>query len=380
MAIKHVAVNTRLLLKGKIEGIGRYAYEILKRMAENHPDVRFTFIFDRPWDESFCFGPNVTPVVVFPPSRHAILWYIGFHFTIRRLLSKLKPDVFFSPEPYLTNHPSIPQVNVFHDLDYVHRPQDIGSFFSRVYLLKMFPYYARKATEIISVSQYTKKSLMELYHINPEKIHVVNSNSNPIFHPISEAEKEAVRNQFTEGNPYFYFAGTMQPRKNVENLLLAFDLFKNQHPSAIKLVLVGRQGWKTEKALQIYESMQHKSDVVFTGFVSDEEMNRISCASIALCFVSFLEGFGLPPLEAMHTETPSICSDRGAIPEVCGDAVHYTDPEKPERIADAMLKLSTDEPYRKSLIEKGKIRKTLFSWEKNAAEAWKVLELACAKK
>lgn len=379
MAIKHVAVNTRLLLKGKIEGIGRYAYEILKRMVENHPEVQFTFIFDRPWDEEFIFGPNVTPIVIFPPSRHAFLWYFGFHFTIPRLLSTLKPDLFYSPEPYLTNHKKIPQVNVFHDLDYVHRPQDIGSVWSREYLLRMFPYYARKSTLTVSVSEYTKQSLIDLYHLSSEKIYVVNSNRNPVFQAISESEKEKVRAEFAGGNRYFYFAGTMQPRKNVENLLLAFDLFKQKTPSDIKLILVGRQGWKTETALKIYESMIFKDDVVFTGFVSDEDMNRISGGAIACCFVSFLEGFGLPPLEAMHAETPSICSDRGAIPEVCGDAVHYINPDEPESIAAAMLLFSTDEAYRQTLIEKGKERRTLFTWEKNAENAWKVLELAYEK-
>ncbi len=380
MDIKHVAVNTRLLIKGKIEGIGRFAYEILKKMAENNPDVHFTFIFDRPWDESFIFGQNVRGVELFPPSRHALLWYLGFHYTIPKYLTQIQPDVYFSPEPYLTNHPRIPQVNVFHDLDYVHRPQDIGSFWSREYLLRMFPYYAQKADRIMAVSAYTRKSLMDLYRIPGEKIEIVNSNRNPIFGVIEEEEKEKVRKQYTGGHPYFYFAGTMQPRKNVENLMLAFDIFKQRFPSDMKLLLVGRQGWKTERAQAIYDAMAYKSSVVFTGFVSDEDMNRISGGAVALCFVSFLEGFGLPPLEAMHAQTPSICSDRGAIPEVCGDAVLYVNPDSPESIAEGMIKMYGDAAFRQALIAKGQVRKKLFSWEKNAQDAWAVLQRAVEDK
>ena len=153
----HIAVNTRLLLPNKIEGISRFAYEILSHIVKSHPEVHFSFIFDRKWDESYIFGENVSPYKLAFPLRHPILWYAGFEYVIPHLLKKLKPDSFFSPESYLPIHKICPQVAVFHDIDYEIRPQDIGKKRDLWYLQHFFPKYAQAADKIIAVSEYTKK-------------------------------------------------------------------------------------------------------------------------------------------------------------------------------------------------------------------------------
>lgn len=372
--MNHVAVNTRLLLTNKIEGIGRFAYEILRRMVVAHPETKFTFIFDRKFDDEFIFGKNVEPKVVLPPSRHPLLWYAGFHATIPFALSRMKADVFFSPESYITNHATIPQVATFHDLDYEIRPQDMTNKLALWYLKKYFPYYAHHASRIMTVSEYTKNNLFELYHVPKEKIEVVYSGCSKVFHPLSEAEKTAVRQKFSQGCPYFHFVGTLQPRKNIDNLLLAFDAFKSRESSDIKLVIAGRKGWKTDTTAQIYENMKYKDEVVFTGFISEEEINEITAASLALCFVSFLEGFGLPPVEAMNSETAIIASRVAAIPEISASAAHFVNPLEIEEIADAMILLSKDESYRQQLIQNGRIERQRFSLDESAAKTWRILE------
>jgi hypothetical protein len=103
--IRHVSVNTRLLLGPNLEGIGRFSEEILKRVVRNHPEVEFSFIFDRQYDPRFIYGPNVTPHVLFPPARHAFLFVAFFEYSIPSLLRKLKPDVHFSPDGYLSCAP-----------------------------------------------------------------------------------------------------------------------------------------------------------------------------------------------------------------------------------------------------------------------------------
>ena len=92
---QHIAVNTRLLLKDRLEGIGRFAYEVLKRMVERNPEVRFSFFFDRPWHEEFIFGPNVEPHVLIPQARHPFLYYGYFNFSTTRKLRQLQPDLYF---------------------------------------------------------------------------------------------------------------------------------------------------------------------------------------------------------------------------------------------------------------------------------------------
>jgi len=117
-----IAINTRFLLKDKLEGIGWYTYEISKWLVEKHPEHEFIFFFDRPFDKSFIFGKNVTPVVLSPPARHPVLWYLWFEFVIPKALKKYKADLFFSPDGYLSLKTKVKTITVIHDIASFHFP------------------------------------------------------------------------------------------------------------------------------------------------------------------------------------------------------------------------------------------------------------------
>lgn len=367
--MKHIAVNTRLL-KNPLDGIGRFSFEVLTRLTTQHPETTFTFIYDRKQAKPLIEGHNVRHVVIPIPSRHAVLWYAGFHVALPLYLSHIQPDIFFSPESYITTHPSIPQVAVFHDIDFELRPQDIGSGTALWYLKRFFPEYARRAAHIVAVSDYTKQNLMQMYHIPEHKISVSYNAAMQNFHPTSLAAQQAIRAKFTDGQPFFHFVGTIQPRKNIEGLLMAFDAYKQLTGLPTRLLIVGKQGWKTENAARTFENMQYKSDVHFTGFVDDATLNAIYGASIALCMVSFLEGFGIPAVEAMKCETAVIATCEGALPEVCGEAAHFIYPQEVDSITQALIRLSKDPQYRTSLIEKGKSIRNRYNWDTTAAQIW----------
>ena len=372
-AMAHIAVNTRLLLSDRLEGISRFAFEVLKRLVRDHPEVEFSFFFDRQYHSRFLLGENVRPYVIPPQSRHPLLWYIWFHQMLPRKLNKLKPDVFFSPEFYLTSHPSIPQIPVFHDLAYEHYPEDLGKL-AAWYCRRYSPIYAKKASELITVSTFSKRDIARLYNIESDKISVVYNGADPSFHPISEAEQQKVRDKYSHGKPYFHFVGTLNPRKNIESLLQAFDKFKGIAPNDVQLLIVGRKGWQYNEAMQTYEAMQYKEAVRFTGFVEDEVLKQIYGASLGLTYVPYLEGFGIPLIEAMQTEVPIICSDRTAMPEVVGNAAILVDPFDTDEIAAAMQDLYTNKGLRNSLIEHGRRRREIFSWDLTAEKVWEVLE------
>jgi glycosyltransferase involved in cell wall biosynthesis len=368
----HIAVNTRLLLTGRLEGISRFAYEVLKRMALRNPDVRFSYFFDRPFDSRFVFSDNVEAYVLPPQARHPVLWYLWFHQSAAAQIRALRPDLFFSPEFYLTSHPSIPQVSVIHDLAYEHYPKDIpwmASWYCRHYS----PLYARKAAHILTVSEFSKNDIMQRYQIEQNRISVVHNGASRSFFPIDELAQVQIRRKYTEGDPYFHFVGSIHPRKNVENLLRAFDLFKQTVSSPVKLLLVGRRGWHYEGAMRTFELMAHKDDVRFTGFVSDEELNRIYASSLGLVYVPYLEGFGIPILEAMHSETAVICSNITSMPEVAGDAALQVNPLEIGEIAGAMLKIYRNPLIRKDLIARGRIQRERFSWDITYERVWEVL-------
>ncbi|MBO7628806.1 MAG: hypothetical protein J6S87_02525, partial [Bacteroidales bacterium] len=137
-----IAVNTRLLLKDRLEGIGQFTFETLQRITRNHPEHQFFFLFDRKYDESFLFSDNITPIVVFPQARHPYLWYLFFEYSIPLKIRKIKPDLFLSTDGWIPTKLGIPVVNVIHDLNFLHHPEFVPPVVRRYYD-RYFPKFAR---------------------------------------------------------------------------------------------------------------------------------------------------------------------------------------------------------------------------------------------
>ena len=364
-----IAVNTRLLQKGKLEGIGWFTFETLQRITRENPEHEFVFIFDRPFNPDYIFAKNVSAVVVGPQARHPFLFYIWFDFVIPRVLKKYKADIFVSPDGYLSRRTKVPQLAVIHDINFVHRPEDLPWLIAKYYNY-FFPRFARIAKRIATVSFYSKEDITRSFKIDYDKIDVVYDGINQIYEPLTAPEKLKIRGKYTGGAEYFLFVGALHPRKNVSGLLKAFDGFKLETNSDIKLVIVGGEMHKTGDIFETYDNLRFKDDVVFTGRVSTEELRDIFGAALALTFVPFFEGFGIPVVEAMSAGVPVICSNTTSIPEVGGNAVLYADPMKTGQITDAMIQLVQDEELRKSLIEKGFKQKEKFSWDQTASLLW----------
>lgn len=368
-----IAVNTRFLLKNQLEGIGTFTHETLRRMVLAHPEHEFIFIFDRSFDEDYIYASNVTPVVAYPQARHPFLYIAYFQYAIPYILNRHRADVFLSPDGYLTLRSHVPQLQVIHDLSFEHYPNDIskaGSWYYRKY----FPQFARKAARIATVSQYSKNDIVNRYGIAAEKIDVVYNGASENFLPARDDLKQFVRRKFVQDHAYFIYVGAIQPRKNIVNLLKAFDAFRANHDSGIKLVMVGRKAWKTAAVEHTYEQMRFKEDVVFTGRVSNEELAALLSGALALTYVSYFEGFGIPILEAMCCDAPVICSGITSMPEVGGDAALYVDPFSAERICEAMLTVAKNPVKREQMIAAGRLQRNRFSWDKTAAALWSSME------
>ncbi len=371
-----IAVNTRLLIQGKLEGIGWFTRETLSRITRDHPEHQFLFIFDRPFADEFIFSGNVTPIVLSPPTRHPFLWYIWFELQIPRILKKYKADLFFSPDGYLSLNTRINQLAAIHDINFAHRPKDLP-WLKAKYYNHFFPRFARKAKRIVTVSFFSKEDINRTYKIDNDKIDVVYNGVNTMYTPTSEPEKLEIRNKYAGGGNYFLFVGSLHPRKNICGLLRAFDAFRTSVDSDTKLLIVGESMFKTSDIELTYEGMRHKNGVVFTGRLSTEELHQVLGAALALTFVPFFEGFGIPVIEAMSAGVPVICSNTTSLPEVGGHAVLYVDPFAMSQIKDAMIRICQEQELRKSLIEKGFIQKEKFSWDKTAELLWGSIQI-CA--
>ena len=168
------------------------------------------------------------------------------------------------------------------------------------------------------------------------------------------------------------FVGSLHPRKNLARLFTAFDLFKSQTPSNVKLLIVGEKRWWSKPIEHAYSQMRFKDEVVFAGRLSAEKLHEVTAAALASVYVSYFEGFGIPILEAFKCETPVITSNVTSMPEVADDAALLVDPFSEASIAEGMTEM-LDENVREALIEKGIERAKDFSWDKAADDIWNSL-------
>ena len=184
-----IAVNTRLLLKDKLEGIGRFTCETLRIITKKHPEHQFVFIFDRKFSPEFIFSNNITPVVAFPQARHPILWYGFFEWGIPPVLKKHNADLFLSPDGWLSLRSKTRSMAVIHDLNFFHFPEFIPWHIMQYYSY-YFPRFVQKADRIATVSEFTRSDIVSRFHYDPSKIDVVYNGANDIFKPIDETGKQ----------------------------------------------------------------------------------------------------------------------------------------------------------------------------------------------
>lgn len=363
-----IVVNTRLLIKDKLEGIGWFTYETLKRITIAHPEHDFYFLFDRKYDSSFVFSKNVTPIVLSPQARHPILFRIWFNWSVHRFLKKIDADLFVSPDGYLSLTTKVPQIAVIHDLNFEHYPEFLPKHITKYYQT-YFPLFAKKATKIVTVSNFSKEDIIHQYKIEGSKIDVVYNGINQRFKPLEEIEKTTVKEQYTNGYPFFIYVGSLNPRKNIENTLRAFDQFKQQTQSNHQFIIVGEKLWSNKSIEECFNSLTYKSDIIFTGRLFNDELGALLASAEALLYVSYFEGFGIPVIEAMQCATPVITSNKTSLPEVAGEAAILCDPDDYKEIANQMITIIKPS-IRNSYISKGLEQAKKFNWNTAALQFW----------
>ena len=213
-----------------------------------------------------------------------------------------------------------------------------------------------------------------MYAIDPGKIDVVYNGCNELFKPVNESVRSQTKQKFAAGSDYFLFVGALHPRKNISRLFKAFEAFKSQQSSTVKLVIVGEKYYWTSEIKHTYIGMKFKDDVIFTGRLSTDDLKNVVASALAMTYVPYFEGFGIPILEAMNCDVPVITSNVTSMPEIAGGAALLIDPFSVESMTEGMLQLYNDGKLREQLIEKGRIRKADFSWNKTAHALWESIE------
>ena len=260
-----------------------------------------------------------------------------------------------------------PLVVTAHDVSFRRYPE----FFSprnRLLFGTLLPLSLRRASAVITLSQHAKQEMLELFPYLQGRVHVTPLAPSPLFRPIRDLEPlQSICSRYGIGSQFILAVGNLQPRKNLLRLMAAYASLRASG-QAVQLVIVGQAQWQSSTVYAAVERFGLEKDVVFTGYVPDEDLVLLYNAARIFIYPSVYEGFGLPILEAMACGVPSIASSSSAMPEVAGDAALLVDPHQEEAMAQAMLRLLTDADLAEHLAAKGMAWVTQFSWRRTATE------------
>ncbi len=364
-----IAVNAIFFQQNLLEGYGNYAFEIISRLVESHPEHEFVWVFDRVCSHSFFTAPNVKSIQVGPPARNVPAFLYWYNISAVLALRKIKPDIWVQPYGFCSLTSKIPQLLVVHDLAFHHFPHQI-SWIQRWHYKIFTPRFLNKAANIVTVSEFSKKDIQQKYSLTIKPIKVISGAARKGFVPVSWEEKEQLKEAYTDGYEFFLSVGGISPRKNMMNLLKAFSLFKKWHKSNMKLVFVGRLAWQYQAFQEKLKTYKYRNDVILTGYLADAVLQKLTASAYASLYISDFEGFGLPIIEAMQCGVPVITANNSSMPEVGGDAVLYADARNPADIAAQMQILYKDEKIRETLIQKGLQRSVHYNWDIAAELFW----------
>ncbi len=313
-------------------------------------------------DELMLLGQKTGPIKESPAAR--ILWE---QTCLPAVIAARRLNVVHCPigaVPVLSLAPSVVTV---HDLAFVKFPDQLPAS-RRTWLMAATRLSARRAAAIITVSQATANDLQEWLDVPEDRIKAIPLATSGKVERVEGKSLELFRMKWDIDRPYVLAVGTLEPRKNLPTLLRAFAKIKDQIDH--QLVLVGPEGWLTERLRSTLEELDLGDRVRLTGFVSDEELGGWYSGADLFAFPSYYEGFGLPSIEAMRCGAPVLCSDNSAFPEVVGDAGVLIPAERVDVWAETMRELLADESRRNEMRVRGFARANDFSWDRTAQETY----------
>jgi len=269
-----------------------------------------------------------------------------------------------------------------HDLSFEHLPETF-KLRSRTQLRLTVRRSARKASQVIALSEHGKSDIVSTYGLNADKVHVIPLAAPARFGPVSdEKELRRVRQTYGIEDDYILSVGSIQPRKNLRRLIAAYSSLRQARPEVKlpQLVVVGKFAWLYEETLRAIKEQGLGKSIILTGYVPERDLPALYSGAVCFVYPSYFEGFGLPPLEAMKCGTAVIVGNRTSLPEVVGDAGLLVDPFDVDGIAAAIEKLITDSDFRSTLRVKGLERARLFDWRETARQTLAVYEKASGLK
>ncbi|EHP84940.1 glycosyltransferase family 4 protein [Methanotorris formicicus] len=361
-------------LNRPLTGRGYYIYHLIKILSSNTNKNNYDiYLINYKNTQMF---PNLKHIILENPFKRITksyqLWYLYLPLGLYDISKKVDIVHCINAEPIYLKPKNIKLITTIYDI--------IPYLFPKTYTFStsfrfrfILPKTLKISNKIITISHHTKQDIIKHFKIPEDKIKVIHLAANENYKPLNEKEIEKIREKYNLNYPFILYVGGLEPKKNISTLLKALYKLKKQGIKH-KLVITGEKRWKYKSIFETIEKLNLQKDVIFTGYVPDEDLPALYNAADLFVYPSLYEGFGLPPLEAMACGTPVITSSTSSLPEVVGDAGIMVNPYDVDELAKAMYEVLTNDGLREELSKKGLERAKLFSWKKCAEEHLKVYE------
>ncbi len=366
-------------LRDKPSGVGFYTYQLIKALTKVPVDDDFVFgIYCQPSMKKWLTRNFSFPQLLQDYSNSYLL---PIPVTISNLLAKYYPSFLnqfnsYLPEPdlihgtdhYVYPYPKSYKVMTIMDLTFIKYPFYSNSIV-KTYMDRLKQ--CLKWTDLVlTISESSKQDIMEYLGVKPEKIVVTYLASRYPNYSLSEEQKSQLKSSisYNFNTPYILFVSTLEPRKNVVNLIKSFNLLKHEYKIPHNLVLIGQKGWYYQEIFHEIKTSPFRENIYHLGYLSDDLVALFYSLADVFVYPSFYEGFGLPVLEAMTLGSPVVTSHTSSLPEVAGDSAIYVNPQEVSSISEGIYRVINNPQLRQDLITKGRERAKLFSWKKMAQE------------
>lgn len=360
-----VGINALLLNKTRA-GIGNYIFRLINKFAQRNFDLVIFGEQDK-LPKGLSNAKIVSPGIILEKNWQRILW----EQLVLPWQSRDKVDLMHYTDYALPLAVKfVPSIITVHDLSFLIYPETFTKG-ARLTKQTLIGPSVAKADKIIAVSQNTKNDLIKFFSIASEKIKVIYEGFNQeLYAPMDQNEAQAyLIKKYNLMEPFFLYVGTLEPRKNIPTLVRAYAIVRDRLGNGCpKLVLAGQKGWLYEDIFFSVKELGLTEEVIFTGYVPDEDLPYFYNAAVAFLYPSLYEGFGVPPLEAMACGTPVITSNTSSLPEVVGEGGIMVDPLDVEALVKAMEKVYADQEFREALSKQGLAQASKFTWKATAEE------------
>jgi glycosyltransferase involved in cell wall biosynthesis len=363
-----------LSAKSLYHGMGIYTFNLLKELAPIAHEHNI-LIYNNS-NIFFNISKENNNVEIRNITKHRYFRIAWEYTSLPISLKREKVDIFWGPSNFL------PPIKPCKFIVTIH---DVSSFtYAESYPLARRYYYQwlilnaiRKADLLITVSESTKSDLIKLFHVPVHKIRVIYNGVNENLRPIRiQTELDKIKQKYNLPDEYIFSLGVLEPKKNIERLILAYIELKKSHIDLPKLVVGGsrKYGWKNSRVFQLIKTHKLEQEVLFTDFIPYDDLPAVYSLARAFIFPSIYEGFGLPAVEAMACGTPVITSNVSSLPEIAGGAAILVNPFNVDEIANAILDVLKNDSKRTEMIDKGFENVKRFDWEKSANEILEITE------